>query len=442
MFKSFNTKDNARVVLSVVNTMLFVLMFMATLILFYQSIHYYLNGFTIILVLYTFLLMLFVTIFGGYKLGEARVIDQALSHGLGFVFTNALIYFVLCLIAFSMLSIWPILILTILECGLCAYFLFIENRYIRDNYPVLKAIAIVGEEHYNVLDKIDKYKDILVNVTKRYEYYQINFSNLDSILEDVDRVITIDITHEEKKKVFKACYDKKIRVYDIPSITDVLFASSDIMHVIDTPILKVNKFGPSAFEAAVKRCIDVIGSLILIVITSPIMLVVAIAIKIQDGGDILFKQKRLTKDGKIFKIFKFRSMIMNAELHTGAVLAKQEDSRITKVGKFIRKTRFDELPQLFNILIGDMSFVGPRPERPELHNEITKDMPEFNYRLVVKAGLTGYAQIYGKYNTTMKDKLLLDMYYIERYSLIDDIKLLLMTIKIVFVPESSEGVKE
>lgn len=442
MFKSLNTKDNARVVLSVINTMLFVLMFMTTLILFYQTIHYYLNGFTIILIIYSFLLILFITIFGGYKLGEARVIDQALSHGLGFVFSNGLMYFILCLISFRMLSIWPILILTILDCALVAYLLFIENRYIRDNYPVLRAIAIVGEEHYNVLDKIDRYKDILVSVNRRYEAKDIDFDFLDFILRDVDRVITVDITHEEKKKVFKACYDKKIRVYDIPSITDILFASSDIMHVIDSPILKVNKFGPSALESVVKRCVDIIGSLILIVLTSPIMLVVAIAIKVQDGGDILFKQIRLTKDNKEFKIYKFRSMIMNAEKNTGAVIAKEGDSRITKVGKFIRKTRFDELPQLFNILKGDMSFVGPRPERPELHNEIVRTMPEFNYRLVVKAGLTGYAQIYGKYNTTMKDKLLLDMYYIERYSLIDDIKLLLMTVKIIFVPESSEGVVE
>ena len=132
---------------------------------------------------------------------------------------------------------------------------------------------------------------------------------------------------------------------------------------------------------------------------------------------------------------------MNAEKETGAVLAKEGDSRITPIGKFIRKVRFDELPQLFNILMGDMTFVGPRPERPELFEEIIKDIPEFKYRLNVKAGLTGYAQIYGKYNTSMRDKLLLDIYYIENYSLISDIKLLIMTLKVIFIPESTEGVK-
>ena len=441
MFRNFNTKENAKAVLSVINTILYVLMFMTTLALFYQQINYYLNGFTLILLVYTFLFVLFANIFGGYSLGEARVVDQVLSQGLSFVFTNALIYIILCLIAFRMLSVWPTLIMTIVDIVVAGALLFNENKYIRDNFPVLKAIAFIGEDHYNVLSKIDKYRDILVDVTKKYKAEKVNFDKLDRILKDVDRVITIDITHEEKKKVFKACYERKIRVFDIPSITDVLFASSGIMHVIDTPILKVNKFGPNMFELILKRIFDIVGSAILIILTSPIMLVTAIAVKAYDGGDVLFKQTRLTKDGREFEICKFRSMIMNAEAKTGAVLAKENDDRITPVGKFIRKTRFDELPQLFNILKGDMSFVGPRPERPEIYNEIIKDMPEFKYRLVVKAGLTGYAQIYGKYNTTMKDKLLLDIYYIERYSIIDDLKLLLMTVKIVFVPESTEGVK-
>ena len=177
-------------------------------------------------------------------------------------------------------------------------------------------------------------------------------------------------------------------------------------------------------------------------LTSPIMLMTAVAIKVYDHGDVFFKQNRLTKDGKVFKIYKFRSMIMNAEKKTGAILAKQGDSRITPVGRFIRKCRIDELPQLFNILKGDMTFVGPRPERPELFDEIVKDIPEFRYRLTVKAGLTGYAQIYGKYNTSMRDKLLLDIYYIENYSLISDIRLMVMTLKVVLIPESTEGVKE
>lgn len=441
MFKDLSTKENAKGVLTTVNTIIYVLMFMTTLVLFYPNINYYLNGFTILLLIYTFLYILFGKLFECFSLGDARVVDQVVSQALAFCLTNCLIYAILCLISFMMLSLKPIIILSLLDIMLSTLLLFNENRYIRDNYPVLNAIAIVGEDHYSVLDKIGKYRDILVTVSKKYDAKRVDFDSLEKVLKDVDRVITIDITHEEKKKVFKACYERRIKVFDIPSITDILFASSDIMHVIDTPILKVNKYGPNYFESIMKRMIDIIGSLLLIVITSPIMLISALAVKLYDKGTIIYKQVRLTKDSKEFSIYKFRSMVMNAENKTGAVLAKQNDDRITPIGKFLRKTRFDELPQLFNILLGDMSFVGPRPERPEIYEEILQDTPEFKFRLVVKAGLTGYAQIYGKYNTSIKDKLLLDMYYIEKYSLVDDIKLIIMTAKMVFKPESTEGVK-
>ncbi len=172
------------------------------------------------------------------------------------------------------------------------------------------------------------------------------------------------------------------------------------------------------------------------------MLLAAAAIKFYDKGPILYKQTRLTKDDKEFKIYKFRSMIVNAEGDGVAKLAKENDDRITPVGHFIRATRIDELPQLFNILKGDMSFVGPRPERPEIANEYCKEIPEFCFRTKVKAGLTGYAQVYGKYNTTPYDKLKLDLFYISNYSLWTDIKLILMTVKIIFKKEATEGVDD
>ena len=323
-----------------------------------------------------------------------------------------------------------------------AFLLLRENRFVRDKFPVPRAIAIFGEPNYEILEKIYKYRDILVTVEKKVDIKDINLDDLDDILDGYDRVITIDVDHNDKKLIFKKCYENRINVYDIPSISDTLIASGTIMHVIDTPIIRINKFGPSFLEGIIKRFIDIVGSLVLIVITSPVMLATAIAIKVYDKGDVFFRQERLTQDGKVFRIYKFRSMIMNAEKNTGAILAREGDNRITPVGRFIRKCRIDELPQLFNILKGDMTFVGPRPERPELFDEIVKEVPEFKYRLTVKAGLTGYAQIYGKYNTTMRDKLLLDIYYIENYSLITDIKLIIMTLKVIFIPESTEGVKE
>ena len=178
------------------------------------------------------------------------------------------------------------------------------------------------------------------------------------------------------------------------------------------------------------------------IVTSPIMLITALCIKLYDGGPVFYTQDRLTRDGKVFKVYKFRSMKTDAEKDGVARLAGEHDDRITPVGRVIRKVRIDELPQLLNILKGDMSIVGPRPERPELAAENEKIMPEFRYRLKVKAGLTGYAQVLGKYNTTPYDKLRLDLMYIEQYSLLLDIKLILMTIKILFIPESTEGVKD
>ena len=435
-------KETAKTLFTIFNIILFIILFLITLIFRYPYVNYYFNGYVMISLIYAVFLVVFGDMFEMFVLGETRVYDIFLSYSLALFVTNILIYMVCCLIAYSFLNIWPMVQLQIISMVISAFLLLRENRFVRDKFPVPKAIAIFGEPNYEILEKIYKYRDILVTVEKKVDIKDIDLNKLDSLLQEYDRVITIDVDHNDKKLIFKKCYENRINVYDIPSISDTLIASGTIMHVIDTPIIKINKFGPSFLESIIKRLIDIFGSLVLIILTSPIMLVTAIMIKAYDKGDILFKQERLTKDGKVFKIYKFRSMVMNAEKNTGAILAREGDSRITPVGKFIRKVRFDELPQLFNILKGDMTFVGPRPERPELFEKIMEEVPEFKYRLTVKAGLTGYAQIYGKYNTTMRDKLLLDIYYIENYSLISDIKLLVMTLKVIFIPESTEGIKE
>ena len=192
-----------------------------------------------------------------------------------------------------------------------------------------------------------------------------------------------------------------------------------------------------------KRVIDIVVSLIAAIILSPVFLITAIAIKVTDHGPVFYKQVRLTKDGKEFKILKFRSMRVDAEKDGVARLSTGEnDSRITPVGKIIRACRVDELPQLFNILKGDLSIVGPRPERPEIASQYCEEMPEFALRLQAKAGLTGYAQVYGKYNTTPYDKLTMDLMYIAHPSIVEDLKIMLATVKILFLPESTEGIAE
>ena len=226
----------------------------------------------------------------------------------------------------------------------------------------------------------------------------------------------------------------------MPKISDVILVGSEELHVFDTPILLTREYSLSMEQRFIKRSIDVICSLILLVITSPLMLLTALAIKLYDGGPVLYKQVRCTIGQREFYIMKFRSMRTDAEKDGVARLAQKNDDRITPIGKVIRKCRLDELPQLINILKGDMSIVGPRPERKCLAEEISKEIPEFCFRLKVRGGLTGYAQIYGKYNTSAYDKLRLDMMYIENYSPLLDIRLIILTLRIIFSKDSTEGI--
>lgn len=246
--------------------------------------------------------------------------------------------------------------------------------------------------------------------------------------------------HRCSEQTVKYCYSRSVRIYMMPKIPDVIIKGSEQLHLFDTPIFLTREFTLTVEQRIIKRIIDIVCAAILLVIASPFMLITAIVIKLYDGGPVLYKQIRCTRDAKEFKILKFRSMRVDAEKDGVARLAAKNDSRITPVGKFIRAVRIDELPQLINILKGEMSFIGPRPERPEIIAQYMEEMPEFAFRMKVKAGLAGYAQVYGKYNTTPYDKLKLDLTYIEDYSVWMDIKLMLLTLKILFKAESTEGV--
>ena len=435
-------KSNAKILLSILNIIVYEIVMLLILKMSYSNDYFsYVNGYVVFGLLYLVFFVLFGRLFDSFNLGDTTTTDLFISHSLTALFCNLIIYVVECLFAYRFVSFLPILVLQVIDMAVAALLLMLEDKFMRNTYPPATFICIYGEKHDDLIGKLNNPNDLAIKIVKSIYVKDIKNKELDNLLSGIDGIITLDINHTDKKKLFKLCYKKKLMVYDMPSITDVLIASGDILHMVDTPIIKVNKFGPNQFESIIKRLIDIIGSFILLVITSPIMLVTAIAIKANDGGSVFYKQARLTKDGKEFNIIKFRSMIMNAEDETGVVFAKKDDDRITSVGKVIRKFRIDELPQMINIFMGDMSFVGPRPERSEIYKEIIKTMPEFDYRLYVKAGLTGYAQIYGKYNTTLRDKLLLDLYYIEKYSLVEDIKLIILTLKVIFKPDASEGVK-
>lgn len=264
-----------------------------------------------------------------------------------------------------------------------------------------------------------------------------------SMLDGINTVFLSGIHSHDRNIILKYCVENNITVFVVPRIGDTIMSGAHHMHMFHLPMLRVGRYNPQPEYLFVKRLLDIVISAIALVILSPIFLVTAIAIKATDHGPVFYKQIRLTKDGKEFGILKFRSMRVDAEKDGVARLSSGEnDDRITPVGKIIRACRVDELPQLINILKGDLSIVGPRPERPEIAAQYCEEMPEFSLRLQAKAGLTGYAQVYGKYNTTPYDKLTMDLMYIAHPSIVEDFKIMFATVKILFMPESTEGISE
>ena len=335
------------------------------------------------------------------------------------------IYFILCIIQIVSLGILIIPMISIY----------------RKTFPPLQLLEIHGDRPHGLHDKINAVS-YMYNVKRLLHYQEMTEEELRGEILKYDAVIISDIPAHEKNLILKTCVDLDKRVYFIPKISDVITASSERLNHIDTPLFMVRDVGIGAIEGAVKRVMDIILSGVAIIFTSPILLITAIAIKVNDGGPIFFKQERCTIGGKKFMILKFRSMIVDAEKDGRPHPAGEKDDRITKVGHVIRATRIDELPQILNILKGDMSIVGPRPERVEHVEMYTKDIPEFCFRSKVKGGLTGYAQVYGKYNTTALDKLKLDLIYIMNYSLLLDLQIIFETVKILFRKDSTEGFSE
>ena len=253
-----------------------------------------------------------------------------------------------------------------------------------------------------------------------------------------DSVFLEDLPSDERNELLKFCYYMDRQVYCNTKLSDIMIRGSGLTQYHDSPVFFCNHFEMEISKRAVKRCFDLVFSVLFLVILSPLFLIIAICIKCEDGGSVIYRQVRCTRDMKKFEIYKFRSMITDAEKNRGPQLATKHDKRLTRVGRFLRNTKLDELPQLVNILKGDMSFVGPRPERPEFIVKAVEDIPEFVLRTKVKAGLTGYAQVMGNYSTSFLDKLKWDLMYIENYSLFLDFKILLMTAIAIFAKDNHE----
>ena len=399
------------------------------------------KGNWVLIAIYGLMFALFAKLYGGLKVGYLKRIDVFYSLTLALLCTNVVEYLEITLINRWFLSVWPMIEMTGIQLVLIIIWIF-GSRYIYSGlYRARRLLVIYGDR--------DPGDDLIHKMNSRKDKYDISGKvhisvgeeKIHQMMQDYDGVIIWDLPSAERNRYLKHCFAHSIRCYVSPKISDIILMGSDRIHLFDTPLLMSRNMGLSVDQRVAKRILDIVVSGIGIILTSPIMLIIAIAVKAYDKGPVFYYQDRLTLMGRPFKICKFRSMCVDSEKN-GARLASKHDSRITPVGHVLRNLHLDELPQLFNVFKGDMSLVGPRPERESIMLEYEKELPEFYYRLKVKAGLTGYAQVYGKYNTTPYDKLKLDLFYIENYSFLLDIKLIFMTVKIFFQKEVSEGVDD
>ena len=382
-----------------------------------------------------FIIVLVIThLCEGFKYGILKIADVLFSQWIAVTIANIVTYLQLSLMANVMINPMPMVWLTLADFviqGIFVYTFFaIYNHYSEAS----RLLMVYGnKESVSLKLKMDTREDSY-NI-KEIISVDEGFDKIFEELKNFDGLVISDVSAEQRNDLLKYCYMHDIETYITPKISDVIIGGGVGIHQFDTPLVMINTTGLTPEQELIKRIFDVVLSTVAAVVFSPFMLIIAVAIKLEDHGPVFYKQARVTKDGKVFDILKFRSMVEDAEQRP----ATDDDDRITKVGHVIRAIRVDELPQLFNIIKGDMSIVGPRPERTEHVEKYTAAIPEFEFRSKVKGGLTGFAQIYGKYNTSAYDKIKLDLMYIENYSFLLDVKLVLMTIRILFKKESTEG---
>ena len=392
----------------------------------------------LVVILYLFVLFFFTRLNGGYKFGHLRLMDLIFSQVLSLLGRYIVVVVVLGLSVRRIVTPDPVILLTLVD----ILIIFIYNGLMHFMevrlYPPRRLVLVYGDKGpYEMMDTFNAREDKFC--IKESIYAGSDIEQIMKKAEEYDGIIIHRVQPELRSKLLHLCYQKDIRAYIAPYISDIILWSSGNTHLFDMPMLVTRNHGITIVEAFFKRIMDLVLSLLMFIILSPLILIIAIIVKLQDGGPVIYKQERVTKGGKLFYIYKFRSMCIDSEV-SGAKLAEKNDDRVTKVGGVLRMLHLDEIPQLLNIIKGDMSLVGPRPERPEIIEKYKDEIPEFDYRLKVKAGLTGFAQVYGRYKTPSYNKLKLDLMYIEHYSIWLDIKILLLTIKIIFNKENSEGV--
>lgn len=404
-------------------------------------VNFYMRGHWMVIALYVVLYFLIGRVYDAFKMSYNSHGEMIYSQLLSLFEVNVIMYIVAWLLIRHIPAVLPVLGVMAVQIVFAVVWAYGAQAWYYRTFPANKTV-VVYDMRQGIAKLIEEY-----HLDKKFKVvFAVSADECIedlSVLDDADTVFLIGVHSHDRNIVTKYCLMHGIKAFLIPRVGDLIITGAQRTHMFHLLLLKVERYNPSFEYLILKRIGDIVLSLVAIVIFSPIIIVTAICIKAEDHGPVLYKQCRLTKDGKKFDIYKFRSMRTDAEKDGVARLSTGDnDDRITKVGRFIRKVRIDEIPQLFNILAGDLTIVGPRAERPELAAEYEQELPELALRLQAKAGLTGYAQVYGKYNTTPYDKLLMDLMYIANASVFEDIRIIFATVKILFMPESTEGIEE
>ncbi|MCI8501877.1 MAG: sugar transferase [Oscillospiraceae bacterium] len=397
---------------------------------------------TMFITLTTYLLaaLLFLRIYGGVPIGAKKSKDIIASVALASFFTDLVAFVELVVMSeFQVIfDFYMLFIVFFIQLMLVIVGIYFGNWLFFKLHDPEKSILVYADE--------EAAREFLAKAGRYRKQWDVDFSlsynteNLYKRLYPYKTVFLMGLPPGILSETVEFCYKYTKNVYVVPRLSDVIMKNSKTVVVDDKTVYASYVSSLSTEQRFVKRLLDLFISLVGVIVASPFMVICALAVKLCDRGPVFYKQKRITENGREFSVLKFRTMIVDAEKQSGSVWAAKDDDRITTVGRMLRKLRLDELPQLFNILHGEMSIVGPRPEREELIREFEKQYPEFRYRLKVKAGLTGMAQIMGKYNTTPLDKLMMDLEYIENYSIWLDLKLIFQTFKVFFKSDSTEGI--
>lgn len=394
----------------------------------------------LILLLYFVMHQLLNRIYEGYNVNLFYVSRIFYSQGLTIILTNVCIYLVMVILGLNAPNLAVVAFLTSVQLSLAYLWSRIAKALIRWYSGNLKAAIIYSD--IAEIDVLEGERPLKYVNHLRYIQISDDISGILTELEGIDAVYATNPRIQSSRVILDYCLKNNIMIFFKPDISEVILTGAKPIRGFNSLILGVSFQEGSLEYKMVKRFLDLTLATVTLIVVSPLMLLTALAIFLYDSGPVIYRQTRLTKNGRPFTIYKFRSMRVDAEKDGTPRLSSAKDERITPVGKFIRMIRFDELPQLFNILKGDMSIVGPRPERPEIMAQYVESLPEFPLRLQVKAGLTGFAQIYGRYDSTPVDKLNMDLYYIAHPSIVNELRIIVATLKVIFLRDSSKGVTE